>query len=412
MSSEGDAPTFISPIKTTPFSATLALPRLHRLLVAVAFLLPLAGTARAATNFWQGTTTNGTSTANWSLGALPTNTADTMTMEQSGSLSATVDMGATNITVTNLVVTNFSGNVVLTNVRDFRLYSTTAAALSANGAAGSTLYIYNSQASSAAILSSSTAQTFGGNMSVYLDRFVTHTTTARILTQNLTNFTINNFLINPNSALPNATTTFQGTGTTTIAGVISQSTNANPNPYMISVNSGTVNITGTNNSASWRNGLLIKNGGSVYIADQGSLGGTGDLLLQGTTTATGTFGLTAGSLAAVALSNNLVISNSSSSVVQSIVAGTGKTLTINGVISSANTNGTLIFGAGKVVLAGSNTYNMAATVIAGSLIINGNQSGATNVLTVAAGATLGGSGTNGGATTISGVLAPGTASAR
>ena len=64
-------------------------------------------------------------------------------------------------------------------------------------------------------------------------------------------------------------------------------------------------------------------------------------------------------------------------------------------------------GAGTWTLSGANNYSGATAVSAGSLIINGNQTGATNVLTVAAGASLGGSGTIGGATTISGVLSPG-----
>ena len=64
-------------------------------------------------------------------------------------------------------------------------------------------------------------------------------------------------------------------------------------------------------------------------------------------------------------------------------------------------------GAGTWTLSGANNYLGATAVSAGSLIINGNQTGATNVLTVAAGASLGGSGTIGGATTISGVLSPG-----
>jgi autotransporter-associated beta strand protein len=62
---------------------------------------------------------------------------------------------------------------------------------------------------------------------------------------------------------------------------------------------------------------------------------------------------------------------------------------------------------GTWILSGSNTYSGTTTVNAGSLIINGNQSGATGALTVATNATLGGSGTIGGATTISGVHSPG-----
>jgi fibronectin-binding autotransporter adhesin len=64
-------------------------------------------------------------------------------------------------------------------------------------------------------------------------------------------------------------------------------------------------------------------------------------------------------------------------------------------------------GNGTLTLAADNSYTGATTVSAGSLIINGNQSAATGVLNVASGATLGGSGTIGGATTISGIHSPG-----
>lgn len=63
--------------------------------------------------------------------------------------------------------------------------------------------------------------------------------------------------------------------------------------------------------------------------------------------------------------------------------------------------------AGVSVGRGQREPSGATTVSAGSLIINGDQSAANGVLTVSAGATLGGSGTIGGATTISGSLRPG-----
>jgi len=82
-----------------------------------------------------------------------------------------------------------------------------------------------------------------------------------------------------------------------------------------------------------------------------------------------------------------------------------KAQTLSGVISGT---GTLTqSNTGTLTLSGNNTYAGATTVSAGSLIVNGNQSGATGILEVASGATLGGSGTIGGATTISGTHDPG-----
>ncbi len=65
-------------------------------------------------------------------------------------------------------------------------------------------------------------------------------------------------------------------------------------------------------------------------------------------------------------------------------------------------------GDGKWILSGDNTYTGATSVTAGTLLINGDQSGATGAVTVDAGATLGGTGTVGGAATVSGILSPGT----
>ncbi|WP_273054227.1 autotransporter-associated beta strand repeat-containing protein [Hyphomonas sp.] len=66
-------------------------------------------------------------------------------------------------------------------------------------------------------------------------------------------------------------------------------------------------------------------------------------------------------------------------------------------------------GAGVTVLTGDNTYSGSTDVLAGTLRINGDQSSATGLTSVAAGATLGGSGVVGGDVTVAngGVLAPG-----
>ena len=64
-------------------------------------------------------------------------------------------------------------------------------------------------------------------------------------------------------------------------------------------------------------------------------------------------------------------------------------------------------GTNTLTLSGNSTYGGTTTVTAGTLLINGNNSGATGAVSVASGATLGGNGTVGGATTIRGNLQPG-----
>ena len=78
--------------------------------------------------------------------------------------------------------------------------------------------------------------------------------------------------------------------------------------------------------------------------------------------------------------------------------------------TGANTQGALSLtktGGATLTLTGANTYTGGTNVNAGTLVINGNQSGATGAVTVAGGATLKGAGTVGGATTINGTHAPG-----
>ena len=64
-------------------------------------------------------------------------------------------------------------------------------------------------------------------------------------------------------------------------------------------------------------------------------------------------------------------------------------------------SGTLTqLGPGTLTLTGANTYTGATTVTAGTLLINGPQTAATGGISVASGATLGGTGTTGGAVTV------------
>ena len=61
---------------------------------------------------------------------------------------------------------------------------------------------------------------------------------------------------------------------------------------------------------------------------------------------------------------------------------------ISGVITSTVNHGLIKDGAGKLILAGTNTYTGDTVVSKGTLVIGGNQTGATGALTVNSGATL------------------------
>jgi autotransporter-associated beta strand protein len=108
-----------------------------------------------------------------------------------------------------------------------------------------------------------------------------------------------------------------------------------------------------------------------------------------------------------------------------LLSGTGaRTLTVGGAgaarntVASQLTNGTDVVndvlsltkaGAGTWVLSANNTYTGSTSVTAGSLFINGDQALATGAVAVAAGATLGGSGTIGGVVSLASAatLSPG-----
>ena len=87
------------------------------------------------------------------------------------------------------------------------------------------------------------------------------------------------------------------------------------------------------------------------------------------------------------------------------VGGKNANTTYAGAISG--TGGLTKSGTGTFTLSGTNTYGGTTAVIQGTLAVNGNNSAATGSLTVASGAKLSGTGTIGGATTISGIHSPG-----
>ncbi|MCY3015213.1 MAG: autotransporter-associated beta strand repeat-containing protein [Planctomycetota bacterium] len=84
-----------------------------------------------------------------------------------------------------------------------------------------------------------------------------------------------------------------------------------------------------------------------------------------------------------------------------VTQGTDFSGTLNGL------GGFIQAGSGTTILNFANSYTGTTNVDAGTLIINGNQAAATGAVTVANGATLGGSGTIGGAVIVNGILSPG-----
>jgi autotransporter-associated beta strand protein len=174
-------------------------------------------------------------------------------------------------------------------------------------------------------------------------------------------------------------------------------------------------IVGLNFQATGTNGL----GSSLTLAaitSSGSTAGSGNILTlgsngpaNGTLTLNGT-GATANLILANTTDNpttlrispttqsNGVMSLAITNVNGVVQASSGNTIVIGTDVSGAG--GINKTGGGLLQLNGVNSYTGATTVSGGTLQVNGNQSAATGAVTVAAGGSLGGSGTLGGATTV------------
>jgi len=198
-------------------------------------------------------------------------------------------------------------------------------------------------------------------------------------------------------------------------------------------NLGTMSVSGGNFIANNAAVLAVKLAGTAGL----TVGGTGETYLWTDSSYTGATVISSGQLTlggAGAISNQSRLQIDSGAAVNltgyyapnntnrtfagltgaGVLYGGGGTVTVN------KTSGTDTFsgdiqggqgfiksGSGTLVLAGNSSYTGATTVSLGKLLVNGNNSAANGALTVAAGATLGGSGTIGGATTVNGILSPG-----
>jgi len=329
--------------------------------------------------------------------------AGSLNLTLTGSTSLT---GTRTLTVTNTATTTFAGAIgqsssgfgltktgpgilVLSNSNTYSGNTTLSAgilALGNNNALGTGTLILNSgtlEASGAAVALTN-AVTLGGNVTIAgsldltFDGFAT-LTGSRTLTVSNTGTTTFAGSIGQSSSGFGLTKTGPGilvlsnsntySGNTTLsAGILALGSNNALGTGTLILTTGTLQASGA--AVALTNAVTL--GGSVTIA--GSL----DLTFNGSTTLTGNRTLT--------------------------VTNTGTT-TFAGAIGQSSSGLSLTkSGAGKLVLAASNTYTGLTTVSAGTLLVNGSIPGAVSV----SGGTLGGSGQTGAVTVKStGTLLPG-----
>ena len=151
----------------------------------------------------------------------------------------------------------------------------------------------------------------------------------------------------------------------------------------------TIGYSGTDSS------LTVADGGVVTatqttIAEFAGSSGALNIGRFGNSDAAGT--LSTPTIAFGAGAGRINFNQANSTTLSSVISGTGAVYQL---------------GSGTTILTGNNTYKGATYVNAGTLLVNGNQSAASNAVSVAAGAAIGGAGSIGGAVTVKGILSPG-----
>jgi autotransporter-associated beta strand protein len=274
----------------------------------------------------------------------------------------------------------------------------------------------------------SAASTLAYNNTAATDQSFTVSTGAMVLNANLTVQNVSSST-NGNNAI-NITRSLTGSNS------LVTDTYNNVSSGAVAFSSGRIQLSGDNSG--WNGNLVVAKGtaqysGAASYAGSGgiTIGTTGDAFGAGLgfNSASSDINLTKAitvSTGGTRLIRNNSGTNSSNSItlggpitldgnltLDHAGLGAGKALTVSGNVSGGG--GLIVTFVGpypiassSVQLSGSNTYTGATAVTSGSLTINGNNSAASGNVTVAAGASLGGTGTIGGATTISGTHNPGT----
>jgi autotransporter-associated beta strand protein len=223
----------------------------------------------------------------------------------------------------------------------------------------------------------------------------------------------------PNLTFTGATTLSGGTRTLQVDNVITSATSAGqPGVIFAGVIGDGGNGFGITKTGA---GVLALGGANTYTGPTTLSAGTIQLqhqaALQNSTLAlSGTGGVVfdavvagnafaLGGLSAASASAGLSLQNSAANAIALTVGGNNASTAYAGLLTGA---GSLVkTGSGTLSLGGANTYAGTTSVVAGSLLVNGNQSVAAGAVLVDALATLGGSGTIGGAVTVNGFLSPG-----
>jgi len=188
----------------------------------------------------------------------------------------------------------------------------------------------------------------------------------------------------------------------TISGAITSGANGGPLTFGSASSSGTIILTAANNYQ----GTTILSGGKVNLGVAEIVGTTGPLGMSRAANP-GSILLNGGTMQYSAVNQNDYSGRFAT------IAGQKYNVDTNGqnvtwATALVSSTGTLTkSGAGNLTLTGANTYSGITTISAGTLLINGDNSGATGSVSVGALGTLGGSGTIGGAVTVAGNLKPG-----
>lgn len=378
----------------------------------------------ANANTYTGTTTvqNGTlnvgkinsvvgGTSSSSLGAAPTNAT-----------TGTIALGSG----ANNVALNYTGSGETTD-RILNLAGTTGTVTLANSGTGAVNYssaITVTGAGSKTLALGNTTDSVGGSVGGVVDNSGTNKTS--VTKQGLTNST---WTLTGTTGVTGANTY---TGTTTITGGVLSVTGAAADPlansylnlngadsthFAVLQSSGTIARTLSGTAAAsnlnWgANGGFAAKGGTLTVTLNGGAGLTWQSAsFMGAGAAPIVFGSsTADSQVVFTNDINLNTIDAFNRVFHVEKGVGGDSAKLTGVISpGTGPTGLIKTGLGTLILAGNNTYTGTTLVNAGKLLINGDQSAATGAMTVSSGATVGGSGIVGAATTVNSgaVLRPG-----